>query len=82
MVTPTYITDFHRSFRPMWLDEGHADFADDADLDLFGLGFRRFREIWLMTCRILALFLVVSKKKRIFAAEVLNIEGIDYEKYE
>ena len=27
-------------------------------------------------------FLVVSKKKRIFAAEVLNIEGIDYEKYE
>ena len=29
-----------------------------------------------------ALFLVVSKKKRIFAAEVLNIEGIDYEKYE
>lgn len=57
-------------------------FADDADLDLFGLGFRRFREILLMTCRILALFLVVSKKKRIFAAEVLNIEGIDYEKYE
>ena len=57
-------------------------FADDADLDLFGLGFRRFREILLMTCRILALFLVVSKKKRIFAAEVLNIEGFDYEKYE
>ena len=27
-------------------------------------------------------FLVVSKKKRIFVAEVLNIEGIDYEKYE
>lgn len=57
-------------------------FADDADFDLFGLGFCRFREILLMTCRILALFLVVSKKKRIFAAEVLNIEGIDYEKYE
>ncbi len=35
-----------------------------------------------MTCRILSFFLVVSKKKRIFAAEVLNIEGIDYEKYE
>ena len=76
----------------MQSDEGHADlafpsaadfqFADDADLDLFGLGFCRFREILLMTCRILALFLVVSKKKRIFAAEVLNIEGIDYEKYE
>ena len=61
---------------------GFADFADDADLDLFGLGFCRFREILLMSCRILALFLVVSKKKRIFAAEVLNIEGIDYEKYE
>ena len=57
-------------------------FADDADFDLLGLGFCRFREILLMTCRILALFLVVSKKKRIFAAEVLNIEGIDYEKYE
>ena len=57
-------------------------FADDADFDLFGLGFRKFREILLMTYRILALFLVVSKKKRIFAAEVLNIEGIDYEKYE
>lgn len=57
-------------------------FADDANLDMFGLGFCRFREILLMTCRILALFLVVSKKKRIFAAEVLNIEGIDYEKYE
>lgn len=38
----------------MQSDEGHADFtdfpsaadfqfADDADLDLFGLGFRRFR---------------------------------------
>lgn len=35
-----------------------------------------------MSCRFLANFLVVSKKKRIFAAEVLNIEGIDYEKYE
>ena len=63
-------------------DKGHADGADDADLDLFGLGFRRFREILLMTCRILSFFLVVSKKKRTFAAEVLNIEGIDYEKYE
>ena len=63
-------------------DKGHADGADDADLDLFGLGFCRFREILLMTCRILSFFLVVSKKKRIFAAEVLNIEGIDYEKYE
>ena len=43
-------------------DEGHADGADDADFDLFGLGFRRFREILLMTCRIFAFFLVVSKK--------------------
>ena len=51
---------------------GHADFADDADFDLLGLGFRRFREILLMTCSILALFLVVSKKKRNFAAE-LNV---------
>jgi len=37
---------------------------------------------FLITCRFLVAFLVVSKKKRIFAAEVLNIEGIDYEKYE
>ena len=38
--------------------------------------------ILLVTCRFLAIFLVVSRKKRIFAAEVLNVEGIDYEKYE
>ena len=43
-------------------DEGHADGADDADFDLLGLGFRRFREILLMTYRILSFFLVVSKK--------------------
>ena len=41
------------------LEFGHADFADDADFDLLGLGFRRFREILLMTCRIFAFFLVV-----------------------
>ena len=35
-----------------------------------------------MSCRFLSIFLVVSRKKRNFAAEVLNIEGIDYEKYE
>ena len=29
-------------------------------------GFRRFREILLMTCRILCFILVVSKKKRNF----------------
>lgn len=64
----------------MWLDEGHADGADDADLDLFGLGFRRFRQILLITCRILALFLVVSKKMRNFASIVkrLNYRRIDY----
>ena len=50
-------------------DEGYADFADDADFDLLGLGFRRFREILLMTCRFLAFFLVVSKKKGIFAIQ-------------
>ena len=50
-------------------DEGYADFADDADFDLLGLGFRRFREILLITCRILAFFLVVSKKKGIFAIQ-------------
>ena len=41
-----------------------------------------FRGNLLITCRFLVVFLVVSKKKRIFSAEVLNIEGIDYEKYE
>ena len=60
---------FPQIFRPMRSDKGHADFADDADLDLFGLGFRRFREILLMTCRILSFFLVVSKKKGIFAIQ-------------
>ena len=51
---------FPQIFLSMRSDEGHADFADDADLDLFGLGFCRFREILLMTCRILSFFLVVS----------------------
>ena len=41
-----------------------------------------FEGNWLITCRFLVIFLVVSRKKRNFAAEVLNIEGIDYEKYE
>ena len=61
-------------------DKGHADGADDADFDLFGLEFRRFREILLITCRILALFLVVSKKMRNFASIVkrLNYRRIDY----
>jgi hypothetical protein len=51
---------FPQIFLSMRSDKGHADFAEDADLDLFGLGFRRFREILLMTCRILSFFLVVS----------------------
>ena len=51
---------FPQIFLSMRSDKGHADFADDADFDLFGLGFRRFREILLMTCRILSFFLVVS----------------------
>ena len=58
---------FPQIFLSMRSDKGHADFAEDADFDLFGLGFCRFREILLMTCRILALFLVVSKKMRNFA---------------
>ena len=29
---------FPQIFLSMWSDEGHADFADDADLDLSGLG--------------------------------------------
>ena len=36
----------------------------------------------LMSCRFPSIFLVVSRKKCIFAAKVLNIEGIDYGKYE
>ena len=61
-------------------DEGHADDADFTDIDLLGLGFRRFREILLITCRILALCLVVSKKMRNFASIVkrLNYRRIDY----
>lgn len=53
---------FPQIFLSMRSDKGHADGADDADFDLFGLGFRRFREILLMTYRILSFFLVVSKK--------------------
>ena len=54
-------------FLSMRLDKGHADFADDADLDLSGLGISQISGISLITCRILAFFLVVSKKKRNFA---------------
>ena len=46
------------------------------------LSFTDFRGYLLIICKFLVIFLVVSRKKRIFAAEVLNIEGIDYEKYE
>ena len=40
-------------------DEGHADFADDADLDLSGLGISQISGISLITCRIFVFFLVV-----------------------
>ena len=58
---------FPQIFLSMRSDEGHADFADDADLDLSGLGISQISGISLITCRILAFFLVVSKKKRNFA---------------
>ncbi len=45
---------------------GHADFADDAILDLSGLGFCRFREILLMTCRILCFILGGFEEKAYF----------------
>ena len=35
-----------------------------------------------MTCRILCFILGGFEEKAYFVAEVLNIEGIDYEKYE
>ena len=35
---------FPQIFRPMRSDKGHADFADDADLDLFGLGISQISE--------------------------------------
>lgn len=37
-----------------------------------------FSDNWQISCDFLGGF----EKKHIFAAEVLNIEGIDYEKYE
>ena len=66
VLTPTDFTDSHRFFRPMRSDEGYADFADDADFDLLGLGFRRFREILLMTCRILCFILGGFEEKAYF----------------
>ena len=41
-------------------------FADDADFDLFGLGICRFREILLMTCRILCFILGGFEEKAYF----------------
>lgn len=35
---------FPQIFRPMRSDKGHADFADDADFDLFGLGIGRIND--------------------------------------
>ena len=58
---------FPQIFLSMRSDKGHADFADDADLDLSGLGISQISGISLITCRILAFFVVVSKKKRNFA---------------
>ena len=60
---------FPQIFLSMRSDEGHADFADDADLDLSGLGISQISGISLITCRILALFLVVSRKKVTLAAD-------------
>lgn len=57
---------FPQIFRPMRSDKGHADFADDADFDLLGLGFCRFREILLMTCRILCFILGGFEEKAYF----------------
>ena len=65
------------------LELGHADFADDADFLLCCLlvpqisrnstDFCPMRAgISLVTCRFLVISLVVSRKKRIFAAE-LNV---------
>ena len=60
---------FPQIFLSMRLDKGHADlafpsaadfqFADDADLDLSGLGISQISGISLITCRIFAFFLVV-----------------------
>ena len=59
-------------------DKGHADGADDADLDLFGLGFCRFREILLMTCRILCFILGGFEEKAYFCGRVKRLKGEDY----
>ena len=71
---------FPQIFLSMRSDKGHADFAEDADFDLSGLGISQISGISLMTYRILALFLVVSKKMRNFASAVkrLNYRRIDY----
>ena len=59
------------------LEFGHADYADDADfsslLFVSPTDFCPMRAgISLVTCRFLVISLVVSRKKRIFAAE-LNV---------
>ena len=74
-VSPTDFTEFHR-----FLPYAGWDFADDADFSSLmfvsptdSTDFCPMRAgISLVTCRFLVISLVVSRKKRIFAAE-LNV---------
>ena len=76
-VSPTDFTDFHR-----FLPYTGLDFADDADDANFSCSSsithhdlleednnERFCGILLVTCRFLAIFLVVSRKKRNFGGK-------------
>ena len=59
-------------------DKGNADFADGAGFDRLGLGFRRFREILLMICRILCFILGGFEEKAYFCGRVKRLKGEDY----
>lgn len=63
----------------MWSDEGHVDFADDADLDLFGLGISQISEDFADNLQNFCFFLGGFEEKAYFCGKVERLKGEDYE---
>ena len=53
-------------------DKGHADFADDADFDLFGLGISQISGDFADDLQNFCFFLGGLEKKRNFGGRMLN----------
>ena len=60
-------------------DKGHADGADDADLDLFGLGILQISGDFADDLQISFFFLGGFEEKAYFCGKVERLKGEDYE---